>query len=163
MLKLFRPPYGLHDRRVRRIAGELGYRYTVMWNVQPHDWSSKTTAEQIVDRATGARRGSIILLHCRYASTVKALPRIIRHYQSREHQAGRARRAARPSQPSSSRPRSTAASRLIAEPSAQARSISFYVSSPLSWSVRAFSTPKDSERPAAAVRLPKCTRGARRA
>jgi peptidoglycan/xylan/chitin deacetylase (PgdA/CDA1 family) len=83
MLKLFRPPYGSHDRRVRRIAGELGYRYTVMWNVQPHDWSSETTARQIVRRATGARRGSIILLHCRYASTVKALPTIIRHYQQR--------------------------------------------------------------------------------
>ncbi|MEA2025473.1 MAG: polysaccharide deacetylase family protein [Chloroflexota bacterium] len=83
MLKLFRPPYGAHDKRVRRIAGELGYRYTVMWNVQPHDWSSKTTASQIVTRATGARRGSIILLHCRYGSTVKALPKIIRHYKQR--------------------------------------------------------------------------------
>jgi peptidoglycan/xylan/chitin deacetylase (PgdA/CDA1 family) len=83
MLKLFRPPYGLHDKRVRRIAGELGYRYTVTWNVQPHDWSSKTTATQIIERATGARRGSIILLHCRYESTVKALPKIIRHYRQR--------------------------------------------------------------------------------
>lgn len=83
MLKLFRPPYGSHDKRVRRIAGELGYRYTVMWNVQPHDWSSKTTARQIVQRATGARRGSIILLHCRYGSTVEALPPIIRHYEQR--------------------------------------------------------------------------------
>jgi peptidoglycan/xylan/chitin deacetylase (PgdA/CDA1 family) len=83
MLKLFRPPYGSHDRRVRRIAGELGYRYTVMWNVQPHDWSSRTTARQVRQRATGARPGSIILLHCRYASTVKALPKIIRHYKGR--------------------------------------------------------------------------------
>lgn len=83
MLNLFRPPYGSHDRRVRRIAGELGYRYTVMWNVQPHDWSSDTTARQIVRRASGARRGSIILLHCRYRATVKALPQIIRHYKLR--------------------------------------------------------------------------------
>jgi peptidoglycan/xylan/chitin deacetylase (PgdA/CDA1 family) len=84
MLKLFRPPYGSHDRRVRRIAGELGYRYTVMWNVQPHDWSSRTTAGQIIQRATGARPGSIILLHCRHASTVRALPKIIRHYKQRD-------------------------------------------------------------------------------
>jgi peptidoglycan/xylan/chitin deacetylase (PgdA/CDA1 family) len=83
MLKLFRPPYGLHDKRVRRIAGELGYRYTVLWNVQPHDWTPRTTSKQIVKRATGARRGSIILLHCRYGATVKALPRIIRHYKGR--------------------------------------------------------------------------------
>jgi peptidoglycan/xylan/chitin deacetylase (PgdA/CDA1 family) len=51
--------------------------------VQPHDWSSRTTARQIVRRATGARPGSIILLHCRYSSTVKALPRVIRHYEAR--------------------------------------------------------------------------------
>lgn len=83
MLKLFRPPYGVHDKRVRRLAGELGYRYTVLWNVQPHDWSSATSARQLLRRAIGARRGSIILLHCRYASTPKALPGIIRHYKQR--------------------------------------------------------------------------------
>ena len=33
MLRVFRPPYGAHDRRVRRLAGELGYRYTVLWTV----------------------------------------------------------------------------------------------------------------------------------
>jgi peptidoglycan/xylan/chitin deacetylase (PgdA/CDA1 family) len=83
MSKLFRPPYGAHDKRVRRIAGELGYRYTVLWNVQPHDWTSSTTRRQLVARATGARPGSIILLHCRYGSTPRALPEIIRHYKAR--------------------------------------------------------------------------------
>ena len=66
MSRLVRPPDGAPDRRVRRIAAELGYRSTVMWNVQPHDRSSKTTASRTVTRATGARRGSIILLHCRF-------------------------------------------------------------------------------------------------
>jgi peptidoglycan/xylan/chitin deacetylase (PgdA/CDA1 family) len=83
MLKLFRPPYGSHNERVRRVAGRLGYRYTVLWNVQPHDWTPETTAKQIIRRATGARPGSIILLHCRYPTTVKALPAIIRHYKQR--------------------------------------------------------------------------------
>ncbi|MGD8485883.1 MAG: polysaccharide deacetylase family protein [Chloroflexota bacterium] len=83
MLKLFRPPYGVYSDRVRRVAAEAGYRRMVLWNVQPHDWSPETTARQIVKRATGARRGSIILLHCRYGATVKALPRIIRHYKER--------------------------------------------------------------------------------
>ena len=83
MSKLFRPPYGSHDKRVRRIAGELGYRYTVLWNIQPHDWTSSTTKRQLVARATGARPGSIILLHCRYGSTPRALPEIIRHYKAR--------------------------------------------------------------------------------
>lgn len=83
MSKLFRPPYGAHSERVRRIAADAGYHRMVLWNVQPHDWSRRTTAGQIVERATGARRGSIILLHCRYGATVRALPRIIRHYEQR--------------------------------------------------------------------------------
>ena len=83
MLKLFRPPYGVYSERVRRVAAEVGYRRMVLWNVQPHDWSARTTARQIERRATGARRGSIILLHCRHGATVKALPRIIRHYRGR--------------------------------------------------------------------------------
>ena len=83
MLKLFRPPFGVHSDRVRRVAAESGYRRMVLWNVQPHDWTPTTTAAQIVKRTTGARRGSIILLHCRYGATVKALPKIIRHYNGR--------------------------------------------------------------------------------
>lgn len=83
MLKLFRPPFGVYSDRVRRVAAGAGYRSMVLWNVQPHDWSPRTSAKAIVQRATGARRGSIILLHCRHGATVKALPRIIRHYQAR--------------------------------------------------------------------------------
>jgi peptidoglycan/xylan/chitin deacetylase (PgdA/CDA1 family) len=83
MLKLFRPPFGAYSERVRRVAAEAGYGRMVLWNVQPHDWSPRTTAGQIVRRATGARRGSIILLHCRYGATVQALPKIIRHYRQR--------------------------------------------------------------------------------
>jgi peptidoglycan/xylan/chitin deacetylase (PgdA/CDA1 family) len=83
MLKLYRPPFGTYSDRVRRAAAEAGYRHMVLWNVQPHDWSPRTTAAQIVKRATGARRGSIILLHCRYGATVRALPTIVRHYRQR--------------------------------------------------------------------------------
>lgn len=83
MLKLFRPPFGVYSDRVRRVAAEAGYRRMVLWSVQPHDWSPRTTAELVERRATGARRGSIILLHCRHDATVKALPGIIRHYRQR--------------------------------------------------------------------------------
>lgn len=83
MLKVFRPPFGTYSERVRRVAAKAGYPRMVLWNVQPHDWSPRTTAGQIVKRATGARRGSIILLHCRYGATVQALPKIIRHYKQR--------------------------------------------------------------------------------
>ena len=83
MLKLLRPPYGAHDRRVRRLAGELGYLYTVLWSVDSRDWQRSATVRSIIGRATGAPPGSIILMHCGPRETPQALPAIIRHYRSR--------------------------------------------------------------------------------
>ena len=83
MLKVLRPPYGAHDARVRRIAGELGYARTVLWSVDTRDWQRSATVGSIIDRATGAPPGSIILMHCGPRETPLALARIIRHYQAR--------------------------------------------------------------------------------
>lgn len=83
MLKLVRPPYGAHDRRVRRIAGELGYRNTVLWSVDTQDWRSYATVGSVIRRATGAPAGSIILMHCARDVTAAALPAIVRHYKAR--------------------------------------------------------------------------------
>ncbi|CAN5653420.1 hypothetical protein BH23CHL8_BH23CHL8_16630 [soil metagenome] len=83
MLKLLRPPYGSHDTRVRQVAAGAGYRRVVLWNVDTSDWSPSATVSSVVARATGARAGSIILMHCARDVTVAALPAIIRHYRSR--------------------------------------------------------------------------------
>lgn len=83
MLKLFRPPYGSHDERIRGIAGRLGYRHTVLWNVNSGDSLRSSTRETVIRRSTGAEPGSIILLHCKDNATPEALPAIIRHYQDR--------------------------------------------------------------------------------
>jgi peptidoglycan/xylan/chitin deacetylase (PgdA/CDA1 family) len=83
MLKVLRPPYGAHDARVRRIAGELGYSHTVLWSVDSRDWQRSATVDSIIDRATGAPPGAIILMHCGPRETPLALARIIRHYQER--------------------------------------------------------------------------------
>jgi peptidoglycan/xylan/chitin deacetylase (PgdA/CDA1 family) len=83
MLKVLRPPYGSQDARVRRIAGSLGYRYTVLWNRSAADTSSLATASSIVRHTTGAPPGSIILMHCAQDVTADALPSIIRHYRAR--------------------------------------------------------------------------------
>jgi peptidoglycan/xylan/chitin deacetylase (PgdA/CDA1 family) len=83
MLKLFRPPYGSSDARVRSIAARLGYRRTVLWNVETADTYTSATPASIAHRAIGAPRGSIILMHCGRAATALALPAIIRHYRSR--------------------------------------------------------------------------------
>jgi peptidoglycan/xylan/chitin deacetylase (PgdA/CDA1 family) len=83
MLKVLRPPYGAHDRRVRAIAARLGYTHTVLWSLDTFDWRPSATVSSVVARATGAPAGSIILMHCGPAVTPKALPAIIRHYQRR--------------------------------------------------------------------------------
>ena len=83
MLKILRPPYGAYDSLVRTVAGQLGYRWTVLWNVDTLDWSYSATAAGIISRATGARPGSVILMHCSRRVTADALPAIIRHYKRR--------------------------------------------------------------------------------
>lgn len=83
MVKVFRPPYGAYDSRVKRIAGRLGYRRTVLWNVSAADTSPGATRASIIRRTTGARPGSIILMHCARDITAQAVPSIIRHYKRR--------------------------------------------------------------------------------
>ena len=83
MLKVLRPPYGAYGERVGRIAKQLGYDRVVMWNVDTGDWRPNVKAKSIARRATGAPAGSIILMHCARDATVKALPKIIRHYERR--------------------------------------------------------------------------------
>lgn len=83
MLKLLRPPYGAFDRDVQRVAAQLGYRSIVMWSHSAADTSSAATVDTVIRRTTGAPPGSIILMHCGYETTARALPAIISHYQAR--------------------------------------------------------------------------------
>ena len=83
MLKVLRPPYGVYDKRVKRLAAELGYDRIILWSLDTRDWQSGTTARAITRRATGLSPGSVVLMHCTRDETAKALPAIIRHYQQR--------------------------------------------------------------------------------
>jgi peptidoglycan/xylan/chitin deacetylase (PgdA/CDA1 family) len=83
MSKLLRPPYGAYGERIQAIAAQLGYEQLVLWSVDTYDWMRSTSTREIVRRATRAGPGSIILMHCSRAATARALPAIIRHYQSR--------------------------------------------------------------------------------
>jgi peptidoglycan/xylan/chitin deacetylase (PgdA/CDA1 family) len=83
MLKILRPSYGVYGGRVRRVATQLGYEHLAMWSVDTKDWKPGTTARVIARRATRARPGSIILMHCARDATARAMPAIIRHYQAR--------------------------------------------------------------------------------
>jgi peptidoglycan/xylan/chitin deacetylase (PgdA/CDA1 family) len=60
--RLFRPPYGAQNRRVRLDASILGYKI-ILWNASAQDWvpqGSDEIAQKIIDRAVP---GSIFLLH----------------------------------------------------------------------------------------------------
>ncbi len=80
----FRPPYGAYDGKVLTLMNSMGLT-TVMWNVDPRDWSRPGT-NVIINRVvyqTG--RGSIILMHDgggNRSQTVMALPSIIENLRS---------------------------------------------------------------------------------
>lgn len=78
--RLFRPPGGSFSLYVEAAAHRLGLRVT-LWSVDPTDWATGVSSEQIVTRVLGAvRPGSIVIMHDgggNRAATVVALPAII--------------------------------------------------------------------------------------
>ncbi len=82
---LFRPPGGGYDSRVLGDAHRLGMA-TVIWDVDPTDWSTPGTGA-IYSRVVGATRpGSIVLMHDgggNRSQTVAALPQIIHTLRGR--------------------------------------------------------------------------------
>ncbi len=78
----FRPPYGSYDSTVLAAAGNTGFRYTVIWDVDPNDWTDPGSAA-IASRVLGAvRPGSIVLLHVK-GQTAVALPAILSGLRAR--------------------------------------------------------------------------------
>lgn len=80
----FRPPNGGTNDRVLAAVGAARYRYTVTWDIDTIDWRPVDndppgpTADQIVTRVlSGARGGSIILMHLGGYETFEALPRVV--------------------------------------------------------------------------------------
>ena len=76
---LWRPPYGSIDRRLVALARSLGM-LTVMWDVDPRDWSLPGTSVIVRRVVSAARNGAIVIEHFgggpRY-QTLAALPREI--------------------------------------------------------------------------------------
>lgn len=72
----FRPPYGATNSRVERIAGQLGYRYTALWNVDPRDWSGISVSQVIHNVLSATGPGGIVVMHMKTV-TAQALPAII--------------------------------------------------------------------------------------
>jgi peptidoglycan/xylan/chitin deacetylase (PgdA/CDA1 family) len=73
-----RPPYGSYDQRIDLLAAAENLEL-LLWDVDPRDWA-RPGVPTIVDRATQAESGDIILLHDGggdRSQTVEALPEII--------------------------------------------------------------------------------------
>ena len=70
---LFRPPYGSTNSRVAAVAGSQGFRYLVMWDVDPRDWaggSATSIADHVVNHA---HNGAIVVMHLSAPHTAEAI------------------------------------------------------------------------------------------
>lgn len=77
-----RPPYGSYDNEVLAAAGRASFAYTVLWDVDPQDWDTNDPGTVISRVLSGAKGGSIILLHTK-PQTAQALETIIRSLRAR--------------------------------------------------------------------------------
>ena len=85
---LFRPPGGNFNSQVQAIAASLGLS-TILWNVDPKDWSRPGTGAIIQTVLNSTHNGAIILMHDGggdRSQTVAALPTIITTLEQRGYQ-----------------------------------------------------------------------------
>lgn len=74
-----RPPYGAVNSRI----GNLYDRPIVRWSVDSRDWSYLNTAKTVNHVLSTTTNGSIILMHDIHATSVAAVPQIIRSLKKR--------------------------------------------------------------------------------
>lgn len=76
----WRPPYGIHDSRIRTAAAAVGYTKTFMWSVDTIDWrpvvpdGGPTAYDIAVKIRAGTSSGGIVLMHLGGYNTLDALP-----------------------------------------------------------------------------------------
>lgn len=80
--RLYRPPYGATDARVRKIAKRYGLR-EVLWTIDTNDWRGRSTSQIRSGALSGLRkhRENVILMHDAVNNsprTIKAVPGIIK-------------------------------------------------------------------------------------
>ena len=78
-IKIFRPPEGYVDEKVKKIADELGYSI-ILWNIDTKDWAHATPYQIEKNVINNISAGDIILMHDYVSgenSTIEALERII--------------------------------------------------------------------------------------
>lgn len=70
---LLRPPYGIIDAGVKRMAEAP----IILWSIDPEDWSDEDTARQVSHIVSRAKDGDIILLHDIYPSSVETALQVV--------------------------------------------------------------------------------------
>jgi len=73
----YRPPYGALSPGIEQAAGKLGYRWIVMWDVDPSDYEKPDPATLTQRVVSESGKGSIVVLHA-IATTADALPGMIK-------------------------------------------------------------------------------------
>lgn len=73
----YRPPYGALSDGIEKAAGKLGYRWIVMWDVDPSDYEKPDAATLTQRVVEPSQKGSIVVMHA-IATTADALPGIIK-------------------------------------------------------------------------------------
>ena len=74
--KIMRPPYGSVNNEVKEIGKELGVSF-VNWSVDTLDWKTKSVQGICDEIVKNVKKGSIILCHDIYKTTVSAMEMII--------------------------------------------------------------------------------------
>ena len=79
---LLRTPYGLWNDATLRAAGERGFAWLVLWNVDPSDYLHPSPSTLIQKVVADARPGAIVVMHVD-ANTAAALPEMIRQLRAK--------------------------------------------------------------------------------
>ncbi|MBN1321204.1 MAG: polysaccharide deacetylase family protein [Thermoleophilia bacterium] len=83
---LFRPPYGDTNSQVAAVGGSEGFRYLVLWDIDPRDWEGRS-ASSIADHViTRAHNGAIVVMHLSAAHTAEAIPIIVSTLRARGYE-----------------------------------------------------------------------------
>jgi hypothetical protein len=83
---LFRPPNGSTNSLVAAVAGSEGFRYLVLWDVDPRDWAGGAATPH-ADHVVGhAHNGAIVVMHLSAPHTAEAIPSIVSRLRAKGYE-----------------------------------------------------------------------------
>ncbi|WP_326825135.1 polysaccharide deacetylase family protein [Streptosporangium sp. NBC_01756] len=74
-MSLMRPPYGATNQRVTAVARRKGLAQ-ILWSLDTMDWRDRDSLV-VIQRASRAARGSVVLMHDIHPTTVEAAPQVL--------------------------------------------------------------------------------------